>query len=208
MCNKNASLAYWFGNNLYLNITNKCSNNCYFCIRNFRDSIGDFKLKLENDPSISQVISELQEVVNLRNWKEIVFCGFGEPLERLDCILEVCNWLRRNYGKIVCIRIDTNGQGLLLNKNRDVIRELKEAGVNKISISLNAHNAEVYMRICRPAFANAFESILEFIQKTKGSFEVEITAVAISEVDIEKMKELAKKIGVKFRMRKYIPCSW
>lgn len=206
--NKKGSIVYWLGNNLYLNVTNKCHNNCYFCIKNFRNGIGDFKLKLEREPSMSEVIAELQDVVNLKNWKEIVFCGFGEPLERLDCVLEVCKWVRKNYGKIVKIRIDTNGQALLLNKNRDVIRELREAGVDRISVSLNAHDGEVYRQICRPVFANAFESILEFVEKAKGSFEVEITAVAIPEVDITKMEKIAEEMGVKFRIREYIPCSW
>ncbi len=205
---KKTSIVYWLGNILYLNITNKCPNNCYFCIRNFKDGVGDFKLKLEEDPSINHVIDELQKVINLKNWKEIVFCGFGEPLERLDCVLEVCWWIRRNYGKIVCIRIDTNGQGLLLNKNREVIKELKEVGVDKISVSLNAHDSEVYAHVCRPAFTNAFESILEFIKKAKEAFEVEITAVAIPEVNIAKIEEIARKMGVKFRIRAFISCSW
>ncbi len=205
---KSPCVVYWLGNNLYLNITNKCSNNCYFCIRNFTEGISDFKLKLEKDPSISYVIDKLQEVINLKYWQEIVFCGFGEPLERLDCVLEICKWIRKNYGKIVSLRIDTNGQGFLLNKNREVIRELKEAGVDKISVSLNAYDNEIYAQICRPVFTNPFESILEFIKKARETFDVEITAVAIPEIDITKMKKIARKMGVEFRIRRYIPCSW
>jgi len=205
---KSPCVVYWLGNNLYLNITNKCSNNCYFCLRNFTEGISDFKLKLEKDPSISYVIDKLQEVINLKYWQEIVFCGFGEPLERLDCVLEICKWIRKNYGKIVSLRIDTNGQGFLLNKNREVIRELKEAGVDKISVSLNAYDNEVYAQICRPVFTNPFESILEFIKKARETFDVEITAVAIPEIDITKMKKIARKMGVEFRIRRYIPCSW
>lgn len=205
---KSPCVVYWLGNNLYLNITNKCSNNCYFCLRNFTEGISDFKLKLEKDPSISYVIDKLQEVINLKYWQEIVFCGFGEPLERLDCVLEICKWIRKNYGKIVSLRIDTNGQGFLLNKNREVTRELKEAGVDKISVSLNAYDNEVYAQICRPVFTNPFESILEFIKKARETFDVEITAVAIPEIDITKMKKIARKMGVEFRIRRYIPCSW
>jgi TatD family-associated radical SAM protein len=205
---KSPCVVYWLGNNLYLNITNKCSNNCYFCLRNFTEGISDFKLKLEKDPSISYVIDKLQEVINLKYWQEIVFCGFGEPLERLDCVLEICKWIRKNYGKIVSLRIDTNGQGFLLNKNREVTRELKEVGVDKISVSLNAYDNEVYAQICRPVFTNPFESILEFIKKARETFDVEITAVAIPEIDITKMKKIARKMGVEFRIRRYIPCSW
>ncbi|MEM3699637.1 MAG: TatD family nuclease-associated radical SAM protein [Candidatus Bathyarchaeia archaeon] len=205
---KTPRTVYWLGNKLYLNITNKCSNNCYFCIRNFKNGVGDFNLKLSREPSTSEIISELQNIINLKNWSEIVFCGFGEPLERLACLLEVCRWIRRYYGKPISIRIDTNGQGFLINKERDLLNELKEAGVNRISVSLNAHNKEIYNQICKPAYENAFESILEFLEKAKGNFETEITAVAIPEVEISKVEEIAKKLGVKFRLREYIPGSW
>jgi TatD family-associated radical SAM protein len=199
---------YWLGNKLYLNITNKCSNNCYFCIRNFKNGVGGFNLKLGKEPSINEIVRELQDVINLKNWSEIVFCGFGEPLERLDCLLEVCKWIRHYYCKLAAIRIDTNGQAYLINKGREVIRELKEAGVDKISVSLNAHDRETYNQICKPAFQDAFESVLEFVEKARENFETEITAVAIPEVEISKVEEIARKMGVKFRLREYISCSW
>ncbi|RJS77344.1 radical SAM protein [Candidatus Bathyarchaeota archaeon] len=205
---KRSSIVYWLGNNLYLNITNKCSNNCYFCIRNFKNGVGGFNLKLSKEPSVNKVISELQNVINLKNWREIVFCGFGEPMERLDCVLEVCRWIRHYYGKNVSIRIDTNGQGYLINRDRDVIKELKEVGVDKISVSLNAHDGETYNQICRPTFDNAFESVLDFIEKAKDMFKVEVTAVALPEVDISKIEEIAKKMNVQFRAREYIQGFW
>lgn len=205
---KTQSVVYWLKNNLYLNITNKCSNNCYFCIKNFRTGIGDFNLKLQEEPSTQEVINELQNFINLKNWDEIVFCGFGEPLERLDCVLGVSKWIKMHYGKIAVIRVDTNGQGYLINKNRDVIKELKEAGVDKLSISLNAHDSETYNRICKPTFRNAFENILDFVKEAKEKFTVEVTAVAIPEVDISKIEKIAENMGVKFRIRPYVPLSW
>lgn len=205
---KSPSVVYWLGNTLYLNITNKCHNNCYFCLRNFMNGVGGFNLKLQSEPSVDDVIGELQNFINMKNWKEIVFCGFGEPTERLNCMLEVTRWIKRYYGKIVDIRLDTNGQGLLLNENRDVLRELKEAGVNRISVSLNAHNKETYNQICRPAFNNAFESILEFVKKAKENFDVEITVVAVPEVDIAKVEEISREFGVRFRLREYIGGFW
>jgi len=205
---KSPSIVYWLGNNLYLNTTNRCSNNCYFCIRTFKEDVGGFNLKLNRKPSTEEVIRELQNFINLKNWSEIVFCGFGEPLERLDCVLEVCKWIKKYYGKAASIRIDTNGQGTLINKGREVIGELKEAGVDKISVSLNAPDKETYNQVCRPTFNNAFGSVLEFIKRAKEVFHVEITTVAIPEVDTSKIGEIAKKMGVKFRIREYMPCSW
>ncbi|OYT43658.1 hypothetical protein B6U84_05695, partial [Candidatus Bathyarchaeota archaeon ex4484_40] len=82
---------------LYLNITNRCPNRCYFCIRNFADGVGGFNLRLKREPAVSEVIKALEEVMNRRFWAEVVFCGFGEPTERLDCILEVSRWLKRYF---------------------------------------------------------------------------------------------------------------
>jgi cyclic pyranopterin phosphate synthase len=198
-------IVYWLGNNLYLNMTNRCSNDCYFCLRKFRKGVGGFNLRLEKEPTIRETISELQEVINRKNWAEIVFCGFGEPLERLDAILEMTKWIRNYYGKPVIVRIDTNGQGYLLNEGREVVKELKNAGVNRISVSLNADNQETYDQICRPKFENAFTGVLKFIEKAKQDLEVEVTAVTVPEVDLAEMQKIAKKTGVKFRAREYLP---
>jgi len=205
---KNPSVVYWLGNSLYLNMTNMCSSNCFFCIRNFRSGVGGFNLKLEREPAVSEVISELQEVINRRNWGEIVFCGFGEPLERLDCLLEVTRWIRKHYGRAASVRIDTNGHGDLLNKGRDVVNELKAAGIDRISVSLNAQDKETYNRVCRPRFDDAFERVLEFVEKAKRNFDIEITAVAVPEINIPKIREIAQRMGVKLRVREYIPCFW
>jgi len=205
---KNPSVVYWLGENLYLNITNKCSNNCYFCLKNFQKGVGGFNLKLEREPSVTEIVAELEKVMNRRPWKEIVFCGFGEPFERLDCVLEVSKWIKKYYGKIVTLRVDTNGQALLLNKGRNIFEELKAAGITKVSVSLNAHDKETYNQVCKPAFENAFESILEFIENAKKLLDVEVTAVRIPEVDIQKVEEIARRMGVKFRARDYIQPFW
>jgi cyclic pyranopterin phosphate synthase len=204
---RSSSIVYWLEDILYLNITNKCSNCCYFCVRKFKNSIQEFNLKLEKEPTIEEVIEELQKVKNKKNWSEVVFCGFGEPLERLDLVLEITPWIKKNYWKTV--RVDTNGQGYLLNQGRDVVLELKNAGVDKISVSLNAHDKATYNQICKPEFEDAYENILEFIKRAKeAGLEIEATIVTIPEVNLAKTKELAEKMGAKFSIRKYIPCFW
>jgi TatD family-associated radical SAM protein len=197
---------YWLGTSLYLNITNKCSNRCIFCFRNFKRGVGDFTLWLSEEPSFEQVTMELEEAMRKRAWKEIVFCGFGEPTERLNLLLEVARWIKRRYGERVVVRVDTNGHGYALNVSRDVVEELKAAGVNKVSVSLNAHDEETYNEVCKPRFAGAFAAVLEFIEKAKGKLDVEVTAVTTPEVDLHKVEDLAKRMGVKFRLRVCIPC--
>lgn len=204
---RDPSVVYWLGNSIYLNVTNRCSNSCYFCFRKFKTGIREFNLKLEKEPTLEEVIEELRKIINRKNCREVVFCGFGEPLERLNLVLKVTRWVKKHYWKTV--RVDTNGQGYLLNKGRDVVRELKEAGVDKVSVSLNAHDKETYNQICKPVFEDAYENVLEFIKKAKEEgLETEATAVRIPEVDIAKVKELAERIGIKFAVREYIPCFW
>jgi TatD DNase family protein len=205
--NSKPSIVYWLGDKLYLNVTNKCPNNCYFCLRRYKAGVREFNLKLEKEPTPEEVIEELKSVINRKNWSEVVFCGFGEPLERLDLVLDVSRWIKKRH--LETVRIDTNGQGYLLNNRRNVVRELKEVGVNKVRISLNAHSKETYNQICKPVFEDAYEHVIEFIKKAKeDGLETEATAVAIPEIEITKVKEVAEKLGVKFLVRDYIACIW
>lgn len=199
---------YWLDNKLYLNITNRCSNSCFFCLRNFKRGVGGFSLKLAKEPTANQITGELAAVLGMRNWDEVVFCGFGEPTERLDVLLLTARWVRQHYGKPIKIRVNTNGHGYVLNRGRDVAAELRAAGVDKVSVSLNAGDAETYGEICRPTFEGAYEAVKEFFQKAKPVLQVEATAVRMPEVDLAKAKAVADCLGVEFRIREYIPCFY
>jgi TatD family-associated radical SAM protein len=203
-----AKTVYWLENKLYLNITNKCSNHCCFCIRKFKKGVGGFNLKLAKEPSITQIVSELEKAIHKKNWTELVFCGFGEPTQRLDLLLEITRWIRRKYRKNLIIRVNTNGHSYALNPNRNIAKELKIAGVNRLSVSLNAHNKETYDEICKPKIENAYEAVLDFIKNAREMLEVEVTAVTTPEIEPRKVEAIAKKLGVKFRIRQYIPCFW
>jgi cyclic pyranopterin phosphate synthase len=199
---------YWLCNSLYLNVTNQCSNNCWFCFRNYKQGVGDFNLKLKEEPTTTEIIRELECALPNSRWVEVVFCGFGEPTARLDVLLEVANWLK-NHCPSVPIRLDTNGHGYVLNKGRDVAAELKAAGITKASVSLNGHTPETYNENCRLKFSGGFEAVLEFVQKAKSAgLEAEVSAVRIPEVDIPKVKAIADGLGVPLRVRDYIPCFW
>ena len=197
---------YWLDNTLYLNITNKCPNDCYFCLKRYRTGVGGFNLKLQNEPTVAQVTDELSEVLHSRVWDGLVFCGFGEPTARLDMLLTITKWVKTNYGRALQIRIDTNGQGALLNPGRDVATELKTAGVDAVNVSLNAADKDTYNEICKPTYPDSYEAVLDFICKAKSILDVEVTAVRLPEVDLAKVSALAKSLGVSFRVREYIPC--
>ena len=198
---------YWLDDNLYLNITNKCSNNCFFCFRNFKKGVGGFNLKFIKEPDSETVINELDENLFSRRWKEIVFCGFGEPTSRLDMLLEVARWIRKRNPRIP-IRLDTNGHAYALNKGRKVVEELKFVGLTKVGVSLNGYDDLTYNENCKPKIEKAYETTLDFVRKAKKLLEVEVSAVRMPELDIYKVGKIVDELGVPFKIREYIPCIW
>lgn len=144
----------------------------------------------------------------MRSWNGLVFCGFGEPTQRLDVLLEVARWVRKHYGRPLQVRLDTNGHGYVLNSGREVAVELKEAGIDKVSVSLNAGDKETYIDICKPKFPEAYEAVLDFVRRAKLLLDVEVTAVRLPEVDLGKVQAVANGLGVKLKVREYIPCFY
>jgi cyclic pyranopterin phosphate synthase len=202
-------IVYWLDNSLYLNITNKCSNDCWFCFRNFKQGVGGFNLKLKREPTTAEVKAELETALRLKRWSEVVFCGFGEPTARLDVLLDVARWILERCGSSVPIRVDTNGHGYFLNEGRKVSEELRAAGVSSVSVSLNGHDEASYAENCRPICGGGFAAVLDFVKKAKvARLDVEISAVRMPEVDVEKVRAVAESLGVPLRVREYIPCFW
>jgi len=204
--NLRSNVVYWLGSSLCLNIANRCSSNCYFCFRHYWRGIGGFDLRLIREPSVTDVINELLTEIHRGHWREVVFCGFGEPTIRLDCVLQVTRWIKE-YSNLR-VRIDTNGHGYLLNPRREVVGEFKEAGVDDVSVSLDGHDKETYDKVCRPIFPDAYELVLEFVQKARRLLNVEITAVRLPEIKISEVERLSLQLGAEFRLREYIPCFY
>jgi len=188
-------IVYKIRDNLYLNITNRCTNECFFCIRFHSDYVKGHNLRLSEEPTEE----ELKDAIgDPSQYREVVFCGYGEPLLRIDLVKSVAAWIKQNKGRV---RINTNGHGNLIH-GRNILPELKGI-VDSISISLDAHDEETYNKICRPSFKNAFREILSFI-KEAGKYipEVKITVVTLEGVDVEKCRKIAEDLGVGFRVRK------
>lgn len=195
------NLIYSLGDNLYLNITNRCTNRCVFCIRNFTDKIGDKRLILNREPSSREVITSLKEI-NLAQFKEIVFCGFGEPLLRVEIVKTVAKYIKESNPNSF-IRIDTNGHGNIFH-GRNILPEISPY-VDAISISLNAENDENYNKICRPIFRNAYNHLLDFIRQSSLYIkDVTLSVVNLPYVNIDKCKEIAEKLKVNFKIREFV----
>jgi cyclic pyranopterin phosphate synthase len=185
---------------VYVNITNRCTNRCTFCVRQFTPGLSGYVLYLENEPTEKEVWEELETEIKSGD-RQLVWCGFGEPTTRLDLVLDVTKRIKTRYPNIK-IRLDTDGQAQLRYSSRNVAKELKEAGVNIVSISLNAENEEKYDMLCNPAYPNAYKAILEFARECKKlSLSVRMSVVGSTNVDVAECERIAKELGCEFVIR-------
>ncbi|MFZ5898620.1 MAG: TatD family nuclease-associated radical SAM protein [Bacillota bacterium] len=191
----NMTIAYTIGSRMYLNITNCCQNDCQFCIRR-AGGIG-YNLWLEKEPTVEEILDAARDA---KRYQEVVFCGYGEPLLRLETVTEVAREIHR-LG--VPIRVNTNGQVLLYYDTAAVDELLGSLSV--VSVSLNAQDAETYVRICRPqSGAKAYASILQFARYclSRGK-RVILTAVEWPGVDLEACSRIAGELRAAFRIRRF-----
>ena len=196
---------YALDGNLYVNLTNKCSNGCDFCVRNERDSYYGHYLWLQHgDPTADKVmaVATSGQVGSLAQYKEVVFCGFGEPTYKMSEMLQLCDFF---HARGLKTRLNTNGQGNLINK-RDITPDLKDK-IDLVNVSLNASCAEKYQPICRSQFGeSAFAAIVEFAKSCrKNGVNCRFSIVdCIGEEEVEACKRLAESVKVPLYIRKYI----
>ena len=193
---ESSKVAYNIRDSLYLNITNKCTNNCNFCIRNETQFVKGHNLMLDKEPSAEDVLAAVGDP---KRYKEIVFCGYGEPTMRLDLVKTVSAELKALGARI---RLVTNGHGDLINQ-RKIASEL--AGViDEVSISLNTDTEDRYNEECKPRFGTImYKHVLEFITDcVAAGIETEITCLDLPGVDVKKCEAIAKSLGAKFRLRR------
>lgn len=195
------TITYEFGRSLYVNITNRCSNACVFCIRKDEPTVnGVDELWLEREPTEEEIFEDILKR-DLNQYNELVFCGYGEPSYRLDEICRIAKAVKKIYP--IKTRLNTNGHGNLIFKE-DITPQL-EGAFDTVSISLNAKNKKEYNDLCRPVFDNAFEALLDFGRKAKAYANVVFTIVNIlSEEDQEACRKICASIGTKLRVRSYI----
>jgi TatD DNase family protein len=190
-------ITYPIRNSLYLNITNRCTAACTFCVRYHTDFVKGHNLRLNEEPTTEDLIREIGDP---KRYAEVVFCGYGEPLLRLDVVKAVSSEVKRRGGKV---RIDTNGHANLIYK-RNILPELSGL-VDAVSVSLNAQNAGVYEKLTQPKFGiETYDAVKDFIREAKKHIpDVTATVVSAPGVDVEACRKIAEGLGVKFRVREY-----
>ena len=197
------TITYEYGDNLYINVTNQCPNACDFCLRN--NSTGSLyadNLWYEGaEPTKEEILADLKKR-DLNSYAEIVFCGYGEPMERAEDVVFIGKELKKRYPHKI-IRLNTNGLSDKIHGRPTAA--MLEGAVDIVSISLNSGNEKDYNAVTRPKWEDSFSALFSFAQDCKKYVpQVMFTVVdVISEREIEESREISERLGIPLRIRKY-----
>lgn len=187
---------------VYVNLTNRCPCACTFCLRQTKQMFESNTLWLKEEPTVDEVIAEFQKY-DLDDFAEVIFCGFGEPMERIDDIVQIAGILKL-YRSDLPIRVNTNGLANLIHES-DVTPLLK-GRIDTVSISLNAPDEQEYFELTRSRFGmQSYQAMLDFAKRCKEYVpNVVLTVVDIIGLEkIEQCQKICQDLGVRLRVRPF-----
>lgn len=196
-------LVYELDGKIYINLTNKCTNDCIFCLRNDKDDVKGQELWLDSEDFGAKDVIEQLDKFELSS--EVIFCGYGEPLLKFDVLKEVARYIKENYPNVK-IRVNTNGHANYVYK-RNIVPELKGL-VDEFSVSLNAENSQEYNRLSQPSFEGAYDEVKKFINACSNEG-IDVVASIVEGYkgehhNIELCKKIANDCGATLRVREWI----
>ena len=193
------TIAYRIGDNLYLNITDHCTLRCRFCPKyNGTHQVHQYDLSLRRKPSLPAILQAIADAGEIKQFQEVVFCGYGEPTLRLKELLAVAKHVKSQGARV---RLNTDGLANLVHKH-NVLPELGQC-IDAVSVSMNAQNEAVYEKHCRPSLPGSYQAMLDFLRQAPDHIS-DVTATAIDGlqgVDIQQCAAIAKGLNIKFRRR-------
>lgn len=190
------------GVHVYVNLTNRCPCACTFCLRQTKEMLESNTLWLNEEPSVDEVMKEFQKY-DLDDFAEVVFCGFGEPMERIDDMIQIAGILKL-YRHDLVIRVNTNGLANLIHQ-KDITPLLK-GRIDRVSISLNAPDAKEYLTLTRSRFGiESYQAMLDFAKACQKYVPQVILSVVdiIGEEKIQKCQSICDDLGVTLRVRPF-----
>lgn len=228
------TLVYLLDGKIYINLTNKCTNDCIFCLRKDKDDVVGQTLWLDNENSTAQDVIEqfenfLSEGKKTRRQEdkplsenkvldndltschpdiltsEVIFCGYGEPMLKFEVLKEVAKYIKHKYPDTK-IRVNTNGHANFVYK-RNIVLECKGL-VDEFSVSLNGSTKEEYNELSQPKFDEAYEEVKKFIASCSDE-NISVVASVVEgykgrHLDLESCEQIAQDLGAKFRVREWI----
>jgi TatD DNase family protein len=197
-------LVYELDGKIYINLTNKCTNDCIFCLRKDKDDVCGQQLWLDDENSTAEDV--IKQLNNFKLSSEIIFCGYGEPLLKFDVLKEVASYIKNNYPDTK-IRVNTNGHANYVYK-RNIVPELKGL-VDEFSVSLNGESSAEYDELSQPVFKGAYDEVKKFIRACSDEG-IDVVASVVEgykgrHLNLEKCEKTASDLGAKFRVREWIP---
>ena len=203
------NLVYLLDDKVYINLTNLCTNNCIFCIRDIKDNVQGASMHLKSENIKAQdVINQLEKVQD-KLLPCVTFCGYGEHTINIDVLKEVASYIKENYPNVK-VKVNTNGHGNAIHK-RDIVSELKGI-VDEFSISLNAEDENLYKTLSQPKIENAYSHMLEFAKNaTQSGFKTTLSVVTgykDYKIDVEQCEKIANEIGATFRNREWLDSGY
>lgn len=205
-------LVYLLDGKIYINLTNRCTNDCIFCLRKDKDDVVGQTLWLDDENStaddvIRQFEEKRNELLTTHNlpFKEVIFCGYGEPMLKFDVMKQVAKYIKDKYPETK-IRVNTNGHANYVYK-KNVVPECKGL-IDEFSVSLNGSTKEEYDELSQPKFDEAYDEMKKFI-KACSDEGISVVASVVEgykgrHLNLEKCEEIAKSLGAKFRVREWI----
>lgn len=205
-------LVYLLDGKIYINLTNRCTNDCIFCLRKDKDDVVGQTLWLDDENStaddvIKQFEEKRNELLTTHNlpFKEVIFCGYGEPMLKFDVMKQVAKYIKDKYPETK-IRVNSNGHANYVYK-KNVVPECKGL-IDEFSVSLNGSTKEEYDELSQPKFDEAYDEMKKFI-KACSDEGISVVASVVEgykgrHLDLAKCEEIAKSLGAKFRVREWI----
>jgi TatD family-associated radical SAM protein len=199
-------LAYELDGKIYINLTNRCTNDCIFCLRKDKDDVCGQKLWLDNENSTSKdVIEQFEKIYNQNPSSEVIFCGYGEPMLKFEVLKEVAQYIKNKYPQTK-IRVNTNGHANFVYK-KNLLPELKGL-INEFSVSLNGTTKSEYDELSQPKFNEAYEEVKKFIKACSNEGFGIVASVVEGykgrHLNLECCEEIATNLGAKLRVREWI----
>ena len=205
-------LVYLLDGKIYINLTNRCTNDCIFCLRKDKDDVVGQTLWLDNENSTAKdVIKQFElkknELINVHHspFTEVIFCGYGEPMLKFDVLKQVAEYIKKQYPESK-IRVNTNGHANYVYK-KNIVPECKGL-IDEFSVSLNGATKEEYNELSQPKFDQAYEEVKKFI-KACSDENISVVASIVEgykgkHLNLNKCEKIANELGAKFRVREWI----
>jgi cyclic pyranopterin phosphate synthase len=179
---------------LRISVTDRCNIRCFYCMPD-----ENIRFKSRRELLTFEEIERFVRVAARLGVTKLRLTG-GEPLVRRD--------LGRLIGRLVAvpgiddIALTTNG--ILLAEQA---RDLKDAGLKRLNISLDALDADTFRKISR---RDGYERVLEGIEAAQqiGFSKIKLNAVAIrglTEEQIVPLGRFARERGLEIRFIEFMP---